>query len=154
MAQIIHNENITWEQVLYFLDKKDNVIDNLVEDFWGIGKDGSVKLGVVYYLEKALDENKHITEIEIPMKKNEANINYDIIRIVKQDESITWYKNNEPITKQELMELWTAKDISIFEKNLAIVFEKLHYDRSKTIEDLTVSQRYIKRELNTNANKC
>lgn len=153
MSKVIKNENV-WEQVLWFLDKKDNHIDELEEYFWGVGKDGSIKLGLTYYLEQALLKNKHITELEVPLKKNDSNINYDIVNLVKENDGITWYLNGEIVSKEELMDKWESKDIITFEKNLAALFEKMHIERNSTLEQFTESQNYLKKELNTNITKC
>lgn len=153
MAEIIYNEQNIWEQVLYFLEKKDKAIDQRLFDFWGISREGSMKLGIVYYIEQAFLKETHLQEIEVPMKKNDNAMNYDIIKLVKEEGNVVWYKNNEPISIEELRNLWTANDVITFEKNLVNVFEKLHEDRVKTLDDFSV-QDYLKAELNPNGDKC
>ena len=153
MGNIIYNEEQVWEQVLYFLEKKDKAIDQRLYDFWGIDKNGSMKLGIVYYIEQSFIKETHLKEIVVPMKKNDNAMNYDIIKLVKEGGDIVWYKNNEPTSVDELRRLWTANDVITFEKNLVNVFEKLHEDRVKTLEDFSV-QDYLKAELNTNGGKC
>lgn len=153
MAQVIKNENV-WEQVLWFLEKKDNHIDSLTEYFWGITKFSGKILGLTYYLEEALLRNTHIDELEIPLKRNESHIDYNIITLKKENDSIVWYYNNEPMSKEDLMVLLKPKDIIAFENNLLSIIEKMHLERNKTIEDLTRSQNLLKQELNTNINRC
>ena len=153
MAEVIKNENI-WEQVLWFLEKKDNYIDDLVEYFWGIKKDGSRTLGLTYYLEEALLRNNHIDELEIPLKRNEIHIDYNVVTLKKENDSIIWYYNNEPMSKEDLMVLLKPKDIIAFENNLLSIIEKMHLERNRTIEDFTRSQNLLKQELNTNITKC
>lgn len=153
MAEVIKNENV-WEQVLWFLEKKDNHIDDLVEYFWGIKKDGSRILGLTYYLEEALLRNTHIDELEVPLKRNESHIDYNIVTLKKENDSIVWYYNNEPMSKEDLMVLLKPKDIIAFENNLLSIIEKMHLERNRTIEDFTRSQNLLKQELNTNITKC
>lgn len=153
MAEVIKNENV-WEQVLWFLEKKDNHIDSLTEYFWGITKFSGRILGLTYYLEEALLRNTHIDELEIPLKRNENHIDYNIVTLKKENDSIVWYYNNEPMSKEDLMVLLKPKDIIAFENNLLSIIEKMHLERNKTIEDFTKSQNLLKKELNTNINKC
>lgn len=153
MAEVIKNENV-WEQVLWFLEKKDNYIDNLKEYFWGIKSDGSTILGLTYYLEQAILRNTHIDELEIPLKRNENQIDYHIINLKKESDSIVWYYDNEPKSKEELIPLLKDKDIIAFENNLLALIEKMHLERNEIIEDFTRSQNLLKQELNTNINKC
>ena len=153
MAEVIKNENV-WEQVLWFLEKKDNHIDDLVEYFWGIKKDDSRILGLTYYLEEALLSNNHIDELEIPLKRNESHIDYNIVTLKKENDSIIWYYNNEPMSKEDLMVLLKPKDIIAFENNLLSIIEKMHLERNRIIEDFTRSQDLLKQELNTNITKC
>lgn len=153
MAEVIKNENI-WEQVLWFLDKKDKHIDNLREYFWGIKNDGSVILGLTYYLEQAILKNTHIDELEIPLKRNENQTDYHIINLKKENDSIVWYYDNELKSKEELISLLKDKDIIAFENNLLALIEKMHLERNKTIEEFSRSQNLLKAELNTGISKC
>lgn len=153
MAEVIKNENV-WEQVLWFLEKKDKHIDSLKEYFWGITKFSGRILGLTYYLEEALLRNTHIDELEVPLKRNENHIDYNIVTLKKENDSIVWYYNNEPMSKEDLMVLLKPKDIIAFENNLLSIIEKMHLERNKTIEDFTRNQDLLKQELNTNINKC
>ena len=153
MAEVIKNENV-WEQVFWFLNKKDNYIDNLREYFWGIKSDGSRILGLTYYLEQAILKNKHIDELEIPLKRNENHIDYNIVTLKRENDSIVWYYNNEPMSKEDLMVLLKDKDIIAFENNLLALIEKMHNDRNRTIDEFSRSQNLLKAELNTGISKC
>ncbi len=147
---IIVNPDRPWEQVLWFLKKKQDKIDSLEEYFW------KEPFGIIFYLEQAFMRSKE-KELKIPMKKSESNLNYDIIEIKKEvdeeneepTEYIQWYENNEPVTKEYLKEKWEEKDIVTFENNLISLFEKLHIDREKLFEDFDNTQSYLKAELNT-----
>lgn len=144
------NPNRPWEQVLWFLKRKQKKIDNLKDYFW---KEIN---GIVFYLEQAFMRSSE-QELEIPMKKNENNINYDIIKLIKeineaeeeQNTFIQWYENNEVVDKGYLKEKWSEKDIVTFETNLIMLFEKLHLDRDKLFKDFDNIQSYLKAELNT-----
>ena len=153
MAEVIKNENV-WEQVLWFLEKKDKHIDSLKEYFWGITKFSGRILGLTYYLEEALLRNTHIDELEVPLKRNENHIDYNIVTLKKENDSIVWYYNNEPMSKEDLMVLLKPKDIIAFENNLLSIIEKMHLERNRTVEDFTRSQNLLKQELNTNITKC
>lgn len=155
---IIVNPDRPWEQVLWFLKKKQDKIDNLVEYFW------KPVNGIIFYLEQAFMRSSE-KELEIGMKKNDSNIDYDIIKMVKEtnenskqdgegenEESATYiqyYENNEKVDKEYLKEKWSEKDIVTFENNLILLFEKLHIDREKLFEDFDNTQSYLKTELNT-----
>ena len=98
--------------------------------------------------------NNHIDELEIPLKRNESHIDYNVVTLKKENDSIIWYYNNEPMSKEDLMVLLKPKDIIAFENNLLSIIEKMHLERNRIIEDFTRSQDLLKQELNTNITKC
>lgn len=142
---IIINPDRPWEQVLWFLKKKQSKIDNLKNYFW---KDIN---GIWFYLMEAFKRSSELV-LEIPMKKNENNVDYDVIRIERETIDSDDYKiheNNIEVDKEYLKEKWSEKDIVVFETNLIALFEKLHIDRDKLFEDFDNAQSYLKAELNT-----
>ena len=111
-------------------------------------------MGLTYYLEQAILKNKHIDELEIPLKRNENHIDYNIVTLKRENDSIVWYYNNEPMSKEDLMVLLKDKDIIAFENNLLALIEKMHNDRNRTIDEFSRSQNLLKAELNTGISKC
>lgn len=166
---IIFNPNEAWEQVLYFLKKKDIALEKRKEIFFD---------KIILYLEKAFLKETYLKELEIPMKKNENNTNYDIIKLTKEDifigveevydeeglpvldednnvvtkdkfeEQVIWFISNEKVDKEYLKEYFDINTIIVFETNLLTVFEKLHLDKNKQLSSIDKVQNYLKEELN------
>lgn len=142
-----YSYNIPWEQVLYFLKKKDVRIDTLKEKFWS--KDRTKKT-IWKAFEEALIKETYIKEVEFPIKKNETNTNYDILRIEKEDDSLTYYLNDEETTLNEIIDLFEADDIIALQYQMIDYFEKEHEDRDKKMSKLHYNDEYLARLLNPN----
>ena len=128
-----YSYNIPWEQVLYFLKKKDIRIDTLKEKFWS--KDRTKKT-IWRAFEEALIK--------------ETNTNYDILRIEKEDDSLTYYLNDEETTLDEIIDLFEADDIIALQHQMIDYFEKEHEDRDKKMSKLHYNDEYLARLLNPN----
>ena len=165
LPNIEYNPNMPWEQVLYFLKKKDQKIETLKDTFWN---------EVTVLLEKSFLSNPYIDELEIPVKKNKDNTTYDVIKLMKVKEQVGvrqiekevdgqietedvpeyktfvyWYIDNEQVDVTYLDDYFTVDRIIAFENNIIEKFEELHNQRNKTIKEFNEAQDYVKQELNT-----
>lgn len=165
LPNIEYNPNMPWEQVLYFLKKKDQKIETLKDTFWN---------EVTVLLEKSFLSNPYIDELEIPVKKNKDNTTYDVIKLMKVKEQVGvrqikkevegqietedipeyetfvyWYIDNEQVDVTYLDDYFTVDRIIAFENNIIEKFEELHNQRNQTIKDFSETQDYVKQELNT-----
>ena len=165
LPNIEYNPNLPWEQVLYFLKKKDQKIETLKDTFWN---------EVTVFLEKSFLDNPYIDELEIPVKKNKDNTTYDIIKLMKVKEQVGvrqtekevdgqietedvpeyktfvyWYIDNEQVDVTYLDDYFTVDRIIAFENNIIEKFEELHNQRNQTIKEFSEAQDYVKQELNT-----
>lgn len=159
------NKNEAWEQVFYFLLKKDKKIEKLKEYFWN---------KLIPVLEIAFLKEEKLSELVIDLKKNKDNTNYTTIKLTKAEKFIgkkqiegttgesdenfedayrtvvIWLEDNEEVTVDYLKGKWTCDDIIVFENNLFIEIEKLHLNRNKTIKELISRNEYLKLQLNPN----
>lgn len=165
LPNIEYNPNMPWEQVLYFLKKKDQKIETLKDTFWN---------EVTVLLEKSFLSNPYIDELEIPVKKNKDNTTYDVIKLMKVKEQVGvrqiekevdgqietedvpeyetfvyWYIDNEQVDVTYLNDYFTVDRIIAFENNIIEKFEELHNQRNQTIKEFSEAQDYVKQELNT-----
>lgn len=158
---IEENPKQFWEQVLSFLYKKDKKIEEQKNFFWN---------KIIPVLENALLKEEYLDKLEIPMKKNESNTNYDTVVLYRDkiivgvtssetspeeiidvfDFIISYKYDNEDITKEELKNKWDINDIIIFSKNLINVFEILHDDRNNKLKNIIITNTHLKQELNVN----
>lgn len=165
LPNIEYNPNLPWEQVLYFLKKKDKKIETLKDTF---------RNEVIVLLEKSFLSNPYINELEIPVKKNKDNTTYDVIKLMKVKKQVGvrqiekeidgqietedvpeyetfvyWYIDNEQVDITHLDDYFTVDRIIAFENNIIEKFEELHNQRNKTIKEFSEAQDYVKQELNT-----
>lgn len=167
---IIYNKNTVWEQVFYFLRKKDVAISNKKDYFWNT---------LFPTFIQAFLSDEYLRELEIPLKKNEGNQTYPILKIVKVEEQtgvtrvreniphvveyadlnepyyediIHYYYDNEEVDLDYLKNLFEVEDIIVLIKQLIVTFEKLHLDRNSLLDKLTKGSEYLKKLLNTR--KC
>lgn len=163
---IIYNENSVWEQVFYFLKKKDIAIEKKKDYFWN---------KIIPTFIKAFLSDEHIRDLELHLKKNEGNTTYPILKIVKIEEQtgvsrvreniehvveyasldepyfediVYFYLDNEEITIEKLKEQFELDDIIVLQRVLINTFEKLHLDRNKILEQLSKGNEYLTKLLN------
>lgn len=159
-SNIEFNPNTVWEQVFYFLNKKDIAIEKKVKYFW--------ETLFPAFLEAYFKET-YLKSIELRIKKNNNNTTFNTLKIEKKvveigvdntkglNEIVTkiepvFYWDNEIVTLDYIKELFDFDDIISLQKAMIQYFEDIHIEKTNYLEKLNVNNEQLK--LLLNPNKC
>lgn len=154
------NPNIVWEQVFYFLNKKDIAIEKKVKYFWEVLFTAFLD---AYYKET------YLKNIELQIKKNNNNTTFNTLKIEKKiveigiddtknlHEIVTkivpvFYWDNEEVTLEYIKELFEIDDIISLQKAMIQYFEDIHLEKTGYLNKLNYNNEHLK--LLLNPNKC
>ena len=159
-SNIEFNPNIVWEQVFYFLNKKDIAIEKKVKYFWEVLFNAFLD---AYYKET------YLKSIELQIKKNNNNTTFNTLKIEKKvveigvddtknlHEIVTkivpvFYWDNEEVTLDYIKELFELDDIIALQKAMVQYFEDIHLEKTAYLDKLNYNNEHLK--LLLNPNKC